>query len=348
MQWDASYVAAPSLTLRISSSGAFAATTSAAREHELSDDALPLLTAFASPTTPRAALLKLKESWEIDDGSFETLIDALIGENLLAPAGEVPRRDLYLVLGLNRSGTSALTKAIAACGVAVDFEHPALPLGLFKPDSNRSDGGYESYEIPAVLDLVRHIAARYGGQQSNPVLTDEMILSTGEVLAVRGLFESIPRFPFAIKDPLLTFQFRQWKEIARTCRTPMPIAVRPVVTVRHPVASAHALLKRGFCRTLRSGMDQWLRYNSEVKFLADSGEEPLIVIYDGMKERFVAQIEALCATLSLPFDRDRVGAEFIPAGIDRPDCSELGQHPLGRALQELFDDLASRAVSAGR
>lgn len=345
MQWDASYVAAQSLTLRLSPSGAFVATTSTAREHELADDALPVLTAFASPTTPRAALLKLKESWEIDDRSFETLVDALIGESLLTPAsGEAARRDLYLVLGLNRSGTSALTKAMAACGVALDFEHPALAIGLFKPDSSRSDGGYESYEIPAVLDLVRQIAARYGAQQSNPVLTDEMILSTGEVLAVRGLFEAIPRFPFAIKDPLLTFQFRQWKEIARACRA--PIAVRPVVTVRHPVASAHALLRRGFCRTLRSGMDQWFRYNSEVKFLADSGEEPLIVIYDGQKERFVAQIETLCAILSLPFDGDRVGAEFIPAGIDRPDLSELGQHPLGRALQELFDDLESRAVSA--
>ena len=42
------------------------------------------------------------------------------------------------MLGLNRSGTSALTKALAACGVALDFEHSALPLGLFKPDSGRS------------------------------------------------------------------------------------------------------------------------------------------------------------------------------------------------------------------
>jgi len=344
MHWDDSYVVPQSVTLRISPSGTFVATTSTAQERELTDDALPLLTAFASPTTPREALVKLKESWEIDDGSFVTLVDTLIGQNLLTPAGETPRRDLYLVLGLNRSGTSALTKALAACGVAVDFEHPSLPLGLFKPDSGRSDGGYESYEIPAVLDLVRQIAARHGAQQNNPVLTDEMILSTGEVLAIRGLLESIPRFPFAIKDPLLTFQFRRWKEIARASRA--PIAARPVVTVRHPVASAHALLKRGFCRTLRSGMDQWFRYNSEVKFLADSGEEPSIVVYDGRKEHFVAQIETLCAILSLPFDRDRVSNEFIPAGIDHPDDAELGQHPLGRTLQELFDDLASRAVSA--
>jgi hypothetical protein len=50
--------------------------------------------------------------------------------------------------------------------------------------------------------------------------------------------------------------------------------------------------------------------------------------------------------LSLPFDGERVSAEFAPAGIDRPDRAELGQHPLGRALEELFDDLAARAVNA--
>ena len=251
-------------------------------------------------------------------------------------------RDLYLIIGINRSGTSALTKALAACGVALDFDHPSLPLGLWKPDTSRADGGYESYEIPAVLDLVRQIAARFGGDQGKPSLTDETILTAGDTLAVGGLLELIPRFPFAIKDPMLTFQFPQWKRIARECR--QSITARPIVSLRHPVASAHALLKRGFCGTLRSGMDRWLRYYSEVKYLIDTGEQPLIVVYDGDKDRFVDQVEALCGMLSLPFDAGRVNAEFLPAGVDRPDGAELLQHPLGRTLQELFDDLESRAV----
>jgi hypothetical protein len=350
MNWDTPYVVSDALVLRISPSGAFLATTPASREpHALPEDALPVLTAFAAPSTPRTALAKLQESWEIDGGGFEILVDALVGERLLTPAHEeaseaspAPQRDLYLVIGLNRSGTSALTKALGACGVALDFEQPALRLGLWKPDTGRADGGYESYEIPAVLDLVRQIAARFGGDQGKPSLTDETILAAGDTLAVSGLLELIPRFPFAIKDPLLTFQFPQWKQIALECRT--PITARPIASLRHPVASAHALQRRGFCRTLRSGMDQWLRYYSEVKYLVDAGEQPLIVVYDGQKDRFVAQVEALCAMLSLPFDGGRVSAEFLPAGVDRPDSAELLQHPLGRTLQELFDDLESRAV----
>ncbi len=338
MNWDASYAVDESLVLRISPAGTFVAMS-----HELAQEALPVLAAFASPTTPRAALARLQESWEIEEAGLETLVETLLREKLLVPAGERPRRDLYLVLGINRSGTSALTKALAACGVALDFEYGGLAPGLWKPDANRADGGYESYEIPAVLDLVRQIAARYGADQRKPALTDETLLEFSDRLAVTGLFELIPRFPFAIKDPLLTFQFPQWKEIAGEHRP--PIAARAVVTVRHPLASAHALLRRGYCQTLRSGMDQWLRYYSEVKFLADAGEEPLIVVYDGNKDRFAAQIEALCGLASLPFDQERVRAEFIPAGVDRPDGAELSQHPLGRTLQELFDDLASRAVT---
>jgi hypothetical protein len=348
MNWDAPYVVSRSLVLQISPSGAFVATSSLSPEpHALMHDALPLLTSFAAPSTPRAALAKLKESWEFDESEFERLVDLLVRQNFLTPAGEEPfaapsRRDLYLVIGLNRSGTSVLTKALAACGVALDFEQPALHPGLWKADTSRADGGYESHEIPAVMDIVRQIAARAGGDQNKPAITDETTFALCDALAVGGLLGLIPRFPFAIKDPLLTFQFPQWKRIARECST--PIAARPIVSLRHPLANAHALLKRGFCQTLRSGLDRWLHYYSEVKYLIDAGEQPLIVVYDGRKEAFLAQVESLCRTLSLPFDGDRVSAEFLPAGVDDPDGAELLQHPLGRTLQELFESLDSRGV----
>src|SRR4051812_29685507 len=121
MNWDAPYVVPDSLVLRLSPSGALvAASALSAEPHELGEEALPVLTAFAAPATPRAALAKLRESWEIDEGGFETSVDALLRAKLLTPTGPSAQRDLHLILGLNRSGTSALTKALAACGVAVD------------------------------------------------------------------------------------------------------------------------------------------------------------------------------------------------------------------------------------
>src|ERR1043166_1400391 len=115
MNWDVTYVISSSLALQISASGIFLATTNLARHpRALTEDALPVLSAFAVPTTPRDALTKLQESWELDDDGFAATVDALLQETLLTPAdGEAaPRRDLFLVIGINRGGTSALTKAL--------------------------------------------------------------------------------------------------------------------------------------------------------------------------------------------------------------------------------------------
>ncbi len=246
-------------------------------------------------------------------------------------------RQLLLVLGLNRSGTSALTKALAACGAALEFQHPSLATGFWKTDQWHPAGGYESCEVPPVLWLVREITDRAGGSQTNPTIGNEICLSVTDAFAVAGLLHSIPSFPFAIKDPLLTFQYRQWKQIARDAE----IDTRAVVSLRDPLQSAHALLKRRFCRTIRGGLEQWLRYYSEVKYLLDAGEQPLIVFYDGDKESYLLKIAALCGVLGLTFDREKVGDGFTPALRQEHDPSEVDQHPLSDAIRRLFDELRS-------
>lgn len=249
-------------------------------------------------------------------------------------------RQLFLVLGLNRSGTSALTKALAACGTALDFERSGLATGLWKSDPSHPDGGYESFEVPAVLWLVRQITDRFGGSQINPVIGEEITLSTTDVFAVAGLLQSIPSFPFAIKDPLLTFQYRQWKRIAGDAQ----IVTRAVVSVRDPLQSAHALLKRKFCTSIRGGLEQWLRYYSEVKYLLDAGEEPLLVLYEGEAESYLSQIEPLCRLLGLTFDRETVRNGFTPAPRQEYDARELDRHPLAGTIRRLFEELRSRGL----
>lgn len=257
------------------------------------------------------------------------------------------KRKLYLVLGLNRSGTSVLSRSLAASGVTFDFSDPALAARLWKTDQFHPDGGYESLEIPAILDLVRQIAARASGGQGNPAISDETFLTVADTIAVAGLLQMIPRFPFAIKDPLLTFQFRQWKEVARHCAA--EIDTRPVVSMRHPADQAQALLKRGFCRTLRSGLDQWLRYYTEVQHLFDTGEDPLVIVYDGRQSSFLLQMKRLCEQLDLRFDRKALASVFRPAAPRRRTAaaaSILREHTLGRTIGEMFEHLRSRSLAA--
>ena len=249
-------------------------------------------------------------------------------------------RQLFLVLGLNRCGTSALTKALATCGAALEFQHSGLANGLWKTDQWHPAGGYESYEVPTILWFVREIASRAGGSQVNPVIGDEMTLSVTDRFAVAGLFDSIPSFPFLIKDPLLTFLYRQWKEIARDA----DIVTRAVVSLREPLQAAHALLKRRFCKTVRGGLEMWLRYYSEVRFLAAAGEEPLVVFYDGDVDSYLPRVEALCDATGLGFDGEKVRAGFSAAPRQEYDLNEIDQHPLADAIRELFDDLRSRGL----
>lgn len=233
-----------------------------------------------------------------------------------------------------------MTKALAACGVSLDFGQPELTPGLRKNDSFHPAGGYESYEVPAVLWFVREIVDRAGGTQGNPIIGEELPLSVMDRFAVAGLLDSIPAFPFAIKDPLLTFQYRQWKGVAAE----KGIETSAVVSLRDPLQSAYALLKRRFCRSLRGGLELWLRYYAEVKHLVDVGEKPLIVFYDGDPDVYAPQISALTGALGLAFDEAGVRDGFTPAPRQEHDAADIDEHPLGDAIRRLFDDLYSRRV----
>ena len=249
-----------------------------------------------------------------------------------------------MVAGLNRSGTSVLTGALARCGVAISFQHDALQAGLRKEDAARLDGGYESFEVPAILSFVRGITARAGGHQGNPPASGDIELSVVDELAILSLLDLIPSFPFAIKDPLLTFQFRQWKAVVQANRP--KIVVEAVVSMRHPVQQAHALLARGFCSDLKGGLEQWLRYYGEVRDLIEVGERPYIVRYDGNKRRFASQLRSLCRSLGLVFQPAAVAELFRPNASRRVNLHEVKSHPLWRAIIDLYEVLCDHSLAA--
>lgn len=250
-------------------------------------------------------------------------------------------RHLFLICGLNRSGTSTLTGALARSGVSLDFEQPGLEPGLHKDDPQRPDGGYESYEIPAILELTRQILQRHYASQNYPPPGDDIRLTVPEILTIVALTDAIPRFPFALKDPVFTFLFKAWKRVVEDHLA--DIEVVPIATVRHPAVQAEALLRRGFCGSFRSGLERWLRYHCELVGLAES-ESLHVVIYDRQRDSFLSQIEALASNLDLTFDRDAVDMLFRPNEAKSEAKNELDDlvlknHPLGAAILQLFESL---------
>ena len=87
MNWDLTYTVSRSLVIQIGNSGELLASNSVSRRPQaLTQDALPVLLAFAAGGTPSAALERLRADWEIDEAGFTCVVEALIEENLLTPA----------------------------------------------------------------------------------------------------------------------------------------------------------------------------------------------------------------------------------------------------------------------
>ena len=109
MDWDASYIVSSSLTFEIARTGALLAANSVSRPpQEMADDALPVLRAFAAGATPRAALARLREEWELDDEGFAAVVERMLELNFLTPV---------------RSGRGEAAVALATGGFASLISH---------------------------------------------------------------------------------------------------------------------------------------------------------------------------------------------------------------------------------
>ncbi len=73
---------------------------------------------------------------------------------------EVPKRTAYLVLGMHRSGTSAVTQLLALAGAS-------LPENVMAGDEHNAKGYFEPWKI-AILNDGRLRAAGAAGTMSSP------------------------------------------------------------------------------------------------------------------------------------------------------------------------------------
>lgn len=76
------------LVLQIGNGGELLARNSVSRQpQKLALDALPVLLAFAGGRAPREALAGLQAEWELDENGFAEVVEALVAQDLLTPAG---------------------------------------------------------------------------------------------------------------------------------------------------------------------------------------------------------------------------------------------------------------------
>lgn len=152
------------------------------------------------------------------------------------PAKTATPRTAYLVLGMHRSGTSAVTQLLALAGAQ-------LPTNVMPGDEHNAKGYFEPWKI-AIFNDERLRAA--GSAWDDPFAYPYRSLSIDDDKAwldrAVALFDE--EFPTAtwplMKDPRATALLPMWREVlAKT-----GVAARCVIPVRHPLAVAGSLRRR--------------------------------------------------------------------------------------------------------
>ncbi len=196
-----------------------------------------------------------------------------------------PTRTAYLVLGMHRSGTSAVTQVLALAGAA-------LPQNVMAGDEHNARGYFEPWKIALFNDQ----RLRAGGTAWDDAFAfpykplaakpERDWLTRGEALFGEEYGDAL--FPL-LKDPRVTVLMPFWRHVMAD----LEVGVRCVIPVRHPLAVAGSLARRNGFAPEKSVL-VWTAYMLAAE--AYTRDLPrAFVSYDGLLRDWrgeVARIEA--------------------------------------------------------
>jgi hypothetical protein len=139
-----------------------------------------------------------------------------------------------VVLGMHRSGTSALTSMFVACGYYVGREQDLLPAHESNPNGH--------WENTHLFDRHEEMLARLGGTWLDPPAAARQLAAAAWAIPI--LQEEVARVlteagaaPVAIKDPRISGLLPLWREVIED-------RLHPVLAVRDPLEVARSLHRR--------------------------------------------------------------------------------------------------------
>jgi len=229
---------------------------------------------------------------------------------------------LLFVLGMGRSGTSALTRVLSLCGCA-------LPAGMMGADASNPRGYWEPR---AALHLNEIFLYRHGSTYFDPTLRlqEEGALDSGETAAftakVSAFLATLPAAPLVvIKDLHISVLAKPWFEAAR--RTGFDIAV--AIAVRHP-QEVNASLSKHMRASPELSSALWLKYN----LLAERytrGVPRVFVEYANFLDDWHREVARISAALPTELDTSNESPidEFLNRDLRRQRYSGSVAEPFG-------------------
>lgn len=232
------------------------------------------------------------------------------------------------VMGMHRSGTSALTRVLTLCG-------GALPAALQSPNSSNPAGYWEPRKA---IEINEAILRRHSSNWTDPSLRSHSegafssSKNAADVAEIGAFLGTLPAAPLVIiKDPRITVLSEMWFEAALQAG----FDIATVVAVRHPQEVTASLAARDQV-SAELGSALWLKYN----LLAErhTRDMPrLFVEYGNLLDNWRREIKRVSSALSLDLATPRDGEieSFL-----RQDLRH--QRKPGRVLEFFGSDWLSR------
>ncbi|MDX1605007.1 MAG: hypothetical protein R3202_02375, partial [Candidatus Competibacterales bacterium] len=250
-----------------------------------------------------------------------------------------------LVLGMHRSGTSALSRMLNLYGL--DIASRLLPAS-----ENNRRGFWESEELVALHDQLMH---QFGREWHDIFPLPEKWLESETINNFRPLLlDYLERDfghskAFVIKDPRLCRLLPLWQSVLEE----FGAQIRIVFVLRNPLEVAASLQARhGLSIPLAQGLQLWLCYNLEAEFYSRDIPRSF-VSYENLLDDWKNTLKLMTKELELPFLHSDEGTDQI---IDdflsnsqrhhHADSGELEAHaavttPIRQAYQALRGLLAN-------
>jgi hypothetical protein len=238
------------------------------------------------------------------------------------PADEVQDRTVVTVLGMHRSGTSAVAGTIEEHGIELG---PVSKRTRFNARGNR--------EIKDLNKLHNAILKRSGGTWWEPPRA--LHVRPEDARKRDAVLERIPGRTIGVKDPRILLVMELWRDLH-----PKPIGV-----IRNPVAVRHSLERRARERgkphpqLSSEGWEKlWITYNTSL--LRELRRSPFPVIDFDRGADLDAQVRAALAFHGLD---SGVESRFFDRGLVGQDVDEWRSQVMSSEALELWDELARHA-----
>ncbi len=202
----------------------------------------------------------------------------------------VKRNRVIVVLGMHRSGTSVVARALNSVGVYLG-DH------LLSPAMDNPSGYWEDTQITAAND---RLLREHGFLWEMPGFDCAAVMERDVTMSIRDEIERDLALRFGasplwgFKDPRVCILLPIWHEIFRR----LDVDDNYVLVVRNPRSVAESL-------RARQGMDQWLAYVLWLEYMLSAvrgvmGKPRAFVAYDRMMDDPAKELDRLAEALALP------------------------------------------------